>query len=202
MSTATSTNYILDQGKTWSSGNPTVTILYAIPELRSGSAGTNDDVNFFLTVRTSSNADDVITFTSGLATTTTSGAYSAPIELTDVSSGTYDIGIKGKAHITRVLQDVSLTLGNTALNFSETDYSLLTKGSVVLLAGDINGSGISPATFGDDVINSVDLSVILTKLDDTDPTGNYIRSNFNQDTAINSVDLSIMLDNLDVEGDN
>jgi len=199
---AISSNYILDQGKTWSSGDPTITILYAIPQLRYSGAGDNDDVVFFLTVRTSDNEDDVISFTSDTATSTVGGAYHTPIELTDISTGLYDIGFKGKAHLTRVLQDVSITSGNTVLNFSETDYSLETEGSVVLLAGDINGSGVGAANFGDDVVNSVDLSIILAELDDSDPTGNDIRSNFNQDTAINSVDLSIMLDNLDVEGDN
>ncbi len=202
ISTATSSNYILDRGKTWSSGNPTITILYAIPESRSGSENTNDDMNFFITVRTQNDTDDIINFTSDLATTTETGAYMTPIDLTSISPGTYDIGIKGKAQLTRVLQDVPLLDGNTVLNFSTTDYASTTKGSIVILGGDINGTGTSPATFGDDVVNSVDLSVLLPELDDTDPTGNVVRSNINQDTEINSVDLSIMLDNLDVEGDN
>ncbi len=197
-----STNYALDQGKIWSSGYPTVTILYSTPQLRSGAPGSNDDTEFFITIRTSNDNDDVINFTSGLATTGDDGSYSTPIEMTDISAGTYDIGIKGKAHLTKVLQDVPLTTGNTVLNFSSTDYSSATRGSEVLLAGDVNGAGTSPETFGDDVVNSVDLSIILGELDDTDPSGNSIRSNLNQDTAVNSVDLSVMLDNLDEEGDN
>lgn len=60
----------------------------------------------------------------------------------------------------------------------------------------------SAANLGDDVVNSIDLSLLLPDLDETDNTGNAIRVNLNQDTAVNSVDLSIMLDNLDVEGDN
>ena len=72
----------------------------------------------------------------------------------------------------------------------------------MLLTGDISGNLSSAANLGDDVINSVDLSLLLPDLDKTDSTGNAIRANLNQDTVINSVDLSIMLDNLDKEGDN
>lgn len=199
---STSTNYIIDQGKTWTSGDPTVTILFAVPQLRAGTSSTNDDAGFFITIRTSTNADDVILFTSGLATTTTAGAYTTQIELTDIAPGTYDIGFKGNQHITKVLQDVTITTGNTQLNFSSTGYATTTKGSVVLLAGDVSGAGSSAATLGDDVVNSIDLSILLPELDKDDSTGNGIRSNFNQDVVVNSVDLSIMLDNLDKEGDN
>ncbi len=199
---STSSNYIIDQGKTWSSGNPTVTIRFAVPQLRVGAAGTNDDTTFFVTIRTESNSDDVVLFTSELASTTEAGVYETLIELTDISPGVYDIGFKGGQHITKVLQEVTLTTGNTPLNFSSTDYASTTKGSEVLLAGDISGAGTSAATLGDDVINSVDLSLLLPDLDKTDATGNAIRANLNQDSAVNSVDLSIMLDNLDKEGEN
>ena len=128
---STSTNYIVDQGKTWLTvtDNPTVTILFAVPQLRVGASGTNDDAGFFITVRTSVNTDDVVLFTSSLATTTTAGTYTTQIELTGISAGTYDIGFKGHQHLTKVLQDVTISSGTTALNFSSTDYSSTTKGS-------------------------------------------------------------------------
>ena len=197
-----SANYIFDHGTTWIDGNPTVTITYAVPESRTGAVGTNDDVTFFITVRTANDSDDTILFTSDLATTTADGSYTTQIELTGISAGTYDIGIKGHQHITRVLQDVPIVSGNTALNFSTDDYASTTRGKEVLLAGDVNGTGNTPTTLGDDVVNSVDISTLLTVLDDTDGTGNAVRSNINQDTVVNSVDLSVMLTNLDTEGDN
>lgn len=199
---SSSTNYLVDQGKTWIGSNPTVTILFSAPQMRVGDAGTNDDAGFFITVRTSSNADDVVLFTSGLATTTDAGAFATQIELTDISPGTYDIGFKGHQYLTKVLQDVVITSSNTVLNFSTTDYASTTRGSEVLLAGDISGSFESASTLGDDVVNSIDLSLLLPDLDESDSTGNGIRANLNQDTVINSVDLSIMLDNLDAEGEN
>jgi len=200
--TSTSANFIIDQGKTWVGGDPTVTILFAVPQLRVGAAATNDDTTFFVTVRTSTNADDVVLFISSLATTTDAGTYTTPIALTGIAPGTYDMGFKGAQHITKVLQDVSIVSANTPLNFSSTAYASTTKGAEVLLAGDISGAGTTAATLGDDVVNSVDLSLLLPDLDADDPTGNANRANLNQDIVINSVDLSIMLDNLDKEGDN
>lgn len=185
------------------SGTPTTaTVDMAVPEIRDGTPSTNDDVSFFLTVRTATDADDVILFTqSVLASTENDGTYAIPIDLTGIGPGTYDIGIKGHQHITRVLNDVTLVGGNNVLNFSKTDNSV-GKGSVVLLGGDVNGAGSTPATLGDDVVNSVDISTLLTVLDDDDLTGNTLRPNINQDVVVNSVDLSIMIKNLDVEGDN
>jgi len=180
----------------------TATIDMAVPELRDGVASTNDDTEFFLTVRTSTDTDDVILFTqSVLASTSNDGTYTTPITLTGINPGTYDIGIKGHQHITRILNDVTLVGGNNVLNFSKADNST-GKGSVVLLGGDVNGAGTTPATLGDDVVNSVDISTLLSVLDDDDLTGNTLRPNINQDVVVNSVDLSIMIKNLDVEGDN
>lgn len=201
-----SANYLLDQGRTWLSsalttGSSTVTIRYAIPEGRVGALGTNDDTVFYLSVRTASNADDIVLYTTELATTSVDGTYLVELDL-GVATGTYDIGLKGSQHLTRVLQDVPIGVGSTTLNFSTADYASTTRGSVRLLAGDVNGTGDSVATLGDDVVNSVDISTVLTVLDDSDLTGNNIRSNLNQDVVVNSVDLSLMLNNLDAEGDN
>lgn len=179
---------------------PTAEVRWAVPQSRVGVAGTNDDTTFYLTVRTSGNDDDVILFTSALATTTNAGTYPTTT-LTGVPPGTYDIGFKGKQHLTRVMQDVEIASGHNVLNFSQADNSG-SRGDVVLLAGDVSGDATSAATLGDDVVNSIDISLLLDVLDDDDPTGNAVRSNLNQDIVVNSVDLSILLDNIDVEGDN
>jgi len=179
-----------------------VIIQWAVPQNRVGDAGTNDDMLFYLTVRTANNADDVILYTqSELATTTEAGTYATPMFLQGIIPGTYDIGIKGAAQLTRVLDDVILGETTTTLNFTQADNSA-PKGAQTIPAGDVSGAGTTPATLGDDVVNSVDISLLLDVLDDNDPTGNGVRSNLNQDSAVNSVDLSIMLDNLDTEGDN
>lgn len=181
--------------------NVTATIQWLLPQGRVGAAETNDDTTFFITLRTAANGDDVVVETqSSLATSNADGTYSTPIAISS-PSGTYDIGLKGHQHLTRVLQDVVLVNGTNVLNFTQPTNSA-PKGTQVLLAGDVNGAGTTPATLGDDVVNSVDISTLLTVIDDDDPTGNVLRPNLNQDVVVNSVDLSLMISNLDVEGDN
>ena len=177
-------------------------IQWVTPEGRVGAPGTNDDTTFFLTVRTAANNDNVVLFTQPtLLTTNDDGSYSVPIELTGIPSGTYDIGIKGSQHVTRVLQDVVLSGGGVqTLNFTQTDNSA-PRGTQVLLAGDIDGAGTDPATLGSDSVNSVDLSLLIDDVDSDDPTGNALRANLNQDIVVNSIDFSMLIENLDAVGD-
>lgn len=201
---STSTNFIYDHGTIWftSATGINVTIQWAVPELRVGATSTNDDAIFYLTLRTASNADDVIVETMAyLATTSVDGTYSTTISL-NAPVGTYDIGIKTQQHITKVLQDVTLSdTTTTVLNFTNATNSTI-YGALRLLGGDVSGLGTSTSTLGDDVVNSVDISIVLPILDNDDPTGNAIRSNINQDIVVNSVDLSIFLKNLDLDGEN
>ncbi|OGL67307.1 hypothetical protein A2856_01300 [Candidatus Uhrbacteria bacterium RIFCSPHIGHO2_01_FULL_63_20] len=184
-------------------GDVTGTVQWAMPQGRVGATETNDDTDFYFTIRTSSDLDDVILQTipaSSLLTTDVDGTFATTTNLV-VTPGTYDVGFKGSQHLTRVLDDVTLTSGNNVLNFTQTDNSA-PKGSQVLLAGDVNGAGTTPATLGDDVVNAVDISTLLAVLDDDDLTGNGLRPNLNQDVVVNSVDLSLMISNLDEEGEN
>lgn len=181
---------------------PNVIIQWAVPQVRVGDPETNDDEVFYLTLRTPNDDDDSIVYTMPtLVTTTVEGTYLTAINMT-AASGTYDIGIKGESHLTQILNDVFLEGGaTTTLNFTQLDNSA-PKGDRRMVAGDINGEGTSPDTLGDDKVNSVDLSGLLIRLNDLDPTGNNIRANFNQDTKVNSVDLSVILGNLNEEGEN
>jgi len=202
---STSTNYEFWHGTFWEDATSSmdVYIQWAVPESRVGATSTNDDAIFYLTVRTSNNTDDVILYQMpDLKKTTIAGTYSTSITITGLTADTYDIGIKTHQHITKVLQDIPLSDSTiTRLNFTQPDNST-TYGSIRLLAGDISGTTSTPADLGDDVINSVDLSIMINDLDKDDMSGNGIRSNVNQDPVVNSVDLSLLLKNLDLEGDN
>jgi hypothetical protein len=178
--------------------NPTVQVVNVLPELRIGASDTNDDVTYYLTARS---GGSVLFTQSNLLSTDNAGYATDVVALTGLSDGSYDIGIKTQQHLTRILRGVSVTSATTtALNFTDPANGSAT-GSQVLLAGDIDNTATSPATLGDDVVNSVDLSLLINKLDVDDPSGNTLRANLNQDVVVNSVDLSIMLKNLDVEGD-
>ena len=200
---STSTHYEFWHGTFWEdSGEPKVTIKWAVPEKRVGATSTNDDAIFYLTVRTSDDSDDVVLYTMpDLATTTIAGIYATSITMTGITDGVYDVGIKTHQHLTKLIQNVTLSSATTTvLNFTNTTNTTV-YGSGVLLAGDISGTTSTPADLGDDVVNSVDLSIIINDLDKDDLTGNDIRSNLNEDVVVNSVDLSLMLKNLDVEGE-
>ena len=180
------------------SGNSQAVINMIAPEGRVGAQATNWDTNFYLTVKTL--GDSTIYTQPVLAASDDRGKYLTPIDLTGVVSGNYNILIKGAQHLTRKMSNISLSDGLNTLNFTQSDNSTAT-GTVVLLAGDINGTGVDPATLGDDVINAVDLNIMLAVLDQDDLTGNTVRANLNQDIVVNSVDMSLLLKNLDVEGD-
>lgn len=198
---STSTNYVYWHGTFWEEDidEMLVTIQWAVPEMRVGATSTNDDAIFYLTVKDPA-THAVIYSMPNLATTTVEGIYATTISLGLLPVGNYDIGIKTHQHITKILRNVPLGLGMTVLNFTQLDNSA-PYGTVRLLAGDVSGSTSTPALMGDDVVNSIDLSIIINDLDKDDLTTRGIRSNLNQDPVINSVDLSLMLKNLDVEGD-
>ncbi|MBU2566255.1 hypothetical protein KKG46_01705 [Patescibacteria group bacterium] len=199
---STSTNYVYWHGTFWDEElqQVTATIQWAVPELRVGATSTNDDAIFYLTLKDPS-THAVLYTTPTLASTTVQGTYLTPLDLGSVAPGFYDIGIKTHQHLTKILRSVPLSSGNVVLNFSQADNSS-PFGDIRLLAGDISGSTTTPATLGDDVVNSVDLSIIINDLDKDDLSHRGIRSNLNQDPVVNSVDLSLMLKNLDLEGDN
>ncbi len=195
---STSTNYIYEHGAFWDQeqASTTCTIKWATPEGRSGTAETNDHVTFYLIVK---GGGSTVLITP-LATTSHAGTTSEQIDLSILGPGSYDIGIKTNQHITKMLRGVAIATGTNVLNFTQANNSS-SKGSVRLLAGDVNGAGNTTSTLGDDVINSVDASLIISQLDQADPTSDTYRGNLNFDSVVNAVDLSLLIKNLDVHGD-
>ena len=195
---AATSNMLLDLDVT---GGVGAQIKWATPELRYGPPETNDDADFFLTVSdTSTHA--IVYAQTVTATTYIDGTYtSSTIFFPPVAAGTYDVGIKTNQHLTRKLRNVALIDGVNTLNFTQPDNSA-PKGSQVLLAGDINMAGTSTATYGDDKVNGLDLSVMLNDFNSIDPTAHAYRSNLTRDTKVNALDLTIILKNFNQVGDN
>lgn len=176
-------------------------VKWAVPEARVGASSTNWNTTYYLTVRDASDYNNILYVSPSLATTTEAGENLNPETFTNVASGTYDVFIKTDQHLSRKLNDVSLSdIGVNTLNFTQADNSA-SFGPVRLLAGDINLSGVSTSTLGDDVVNSVDLGVMIDNLDSNDLTTKGLRANLNRDIVVNAVDLGVMIDNLDKEGD-
>lgn len=203
-----SPNYFLRQGTSWIGGSATGTaflsILYSAPQGRVGSD--NDDSIFYLTVRSATNTDDQIIATQvDLATTSVAGSYAGVIAIPGVFlPGTYDIGMKTDQNLTKILQDVPLTASPVTLNFTatSTDYASTTRGTEVLLTGDVSDLGISPDTLGDDVVNVVDVNLVVASLDATTTPDTKLREDLNQDEVVNVVDITLQVGNLDKNGEN
>jgi len=178
------------------------TEIRANPEQRSGITGTNYDTTYALSIFTPDNLNRILRYQyPALLSTSISGVSNVYIvPPTSLTAGNYDAVFKSKAHLSRILDNVYLQLGENYLNFTNTT-NVPTIGSRTLIAGDISGAATSPGTMGDDVINSVDLSILLQRFGTSDPSGNNVRANLNQDTTVDSTDLNILLGNLDKVGD-
>ena len=189
-------------GGGWQPQYVTITQIRAYPEQRSGSAGSNYDTQYYLSFYGSNNQDRTLLYQyPSLLNTSNLGVSNIFIvPPASITAGNYDPIIKSKTHLSRVLDNAYLQLGENILNFTNITNTT-TIGSRILIAGDINGAGTSLDTYGDDVINSVDLSILMQQLGSSDSSGNSIRANLNQDTIVDQADLNILLGNLDMEGD-
>jgi len=171
------------------------------PEQRFLGNGNNYDTEFYFYLLNADNLNHQVIYQySSLLSSNPSGVAFPYTTLDGVVSGVYDALIKPKAHLAKLQNNVYLQVGNNNLNYTNSDNGV-TIGSVTLTAGDIDGAGSSPNSFGDNVINSVDISVLLGQFGSNDFSGNSIRANLNQDTVVDQADLNILLGNLDKEGD-
>ncbi len=169
----------------------------AHPEQRSGN--NNYDTSAYFKIMNPDNQNHQVLYSqSSLVDLDNLGVNSSTTQLFSLDEGNYDISLKAKSHLTLILDNVHLYPGGNLLNFTN-EISSPTIGSVVLLAGDIDGLGTSPSSLGDDVINAVDLSILLSAIGISDPLGSN-RANLNQDTTVDQLDLNILLGNLDKEG--
>jgi hypothetical protein len=180
-----------------------ITDITARPEQRYSGNGNNYDTEFYFYLLNSDNSNHTIpVYQYPISLTSNASGVAYPnVTLPDnVTPGTYDALIKSKAHLAKLQDNFYLKAGDNSINFTSPDNSAAI-GSSVLTAGDIDGAGNSPNSFGDNVINSVDLSILLSQIGSSDPSGNSIRSNLNQDNTVNQSDLNILLGNIDKEGD-
>lgn len=107
----------------------------------------------------------------------TSDAGLGRAQFTTFPPANYDVALKGLSHLRKVLTNVPLLE-----EINPVDFTL--GGSFYLLAGDTKYPQ-------DDQVNSLDLSVLLNKLN----TGDEI-SDLNRDMGVNSIDINMLIANL------
>jgi len=199
--TCTTTCQIMSGGSRPPSTQVLINEITVRPEQRFVGNGNNYDTDFYFYLLNADNLNHQTVYQySSLLSSNSSGVAFPYATLDGVVPGVYDALIKPKAHLAKLQNNAYFQAGDNNLNFTNPDNGP-TIGSSVLIAGDIDGAGNSPNSFGDNVINSVDISVLLSQFGSNDPSGNFIRANFNQDTVVDQADLNILLGNLDKEGD-
>jgi hypothetical protein len=165
----------------------------AFPGQRSGSAGTNYDTDLTFSILSN---DGLVTRYKNSFIVSSNNAGSAFLQVEPgLEQGNYKASIKTEQHLSKLLSGVYLQNGSNILNFTNLVNSV-SIGSEKLTPGDINLAGNSAYSLGDDVVNSVDLAILLSKMGQTDPTGNIQRANLNQDGVVDALDLNILLGNL------
>ena len=157
------------------------------------------------------------------------GVWSGSYTVKGLEAGNYDIYLTGYSHLRRKLKDYALQASNNELVFTYdevTAENMIQAGTLVdsdplypLLAGDagvaydaddscgpnisscIVGGSFSGDEWGDNEINSLDLSSVLTKLYLNTPT-DIMKEDLDKNAEVNSIDLSMTLNNLYRTGDN
>ena len=179
--------------------NIVIADITAYPEQRSGTVNYDTDFTFSILNPDNQNHQVIYQYPYLLSSNNSGVSYVSAV-LSMINEGTYDVAIKTESHLSKVLDNTYLHIGDNSLNFTN-EENLPQIGSVVLIAGDINGTGGTLESLGDDVINAIDLSILLNRFGSSDFTGNSVLANLNQDGVVDETDLNILLGNLDKEGD-
>jgi len=185
--TSNSPSYELDHGFFYPDSVVTITFIVA-PEKRVQSAPNGDmDPNWDCSdvkLQIRSVGTKTILFETTVGPTDTDGQWTTLIP-TVLTSGVYDVAVKGISHLTLLKSSVTLIPGTNLVDMTD-DGSGTT---VYMLASDVN------LTFGDDKVNSLDIATSLSDLN----TSVY-RTDLNQDDKVNSLDLGIVIANLNLVG--
>jgi hypothetical protein len=119
-------------------------------------------------------------FTQVVLTNANGVAVMEPIDTSMLPAGTYDVAVKGSAHLREVFPNYSFYSHQFNLDLAATGKELK--------AGD---------TVNDNYINSLDLSYMIRNL----YSGSNVKSDLNRDGVVNSLDVSNLSINLYEKGD-
>ncbi len=123
--------------------------------------------------------------------TDNNGHYTGLV-LTGTSPGTYDIAVKGYAHLRKRLNNVTLTAGTNNIDFTFA-------GTEKLLCGDVYVNGAYPD--GDNMVNSVDVTYLTSRWAINDAGVSDERADVDENGQVNSLDMTKVVNNYAVVGD-
>jgi len=123
--------------------------------------------------------------------TDNNGHYTG-LQLTGTGPGTYDIAVKGYAHLRKRLNNVVLSGGANNIDFTFA-------GSEKLLCGDVYTNGSYPD--GDNTVNSVDVTYLTSKWAVNDAGVSDERADVDENGQVNSLDMTKTVNNYAVVGE-
>ena len=123
--------------------------------------------------------------------TNNSGQYTG-LALTGISPGTYDLAIKGYAHLRKRLNNTTLVSGVNNIDFTFA-------GTEKLLCGDVYVNGSYPD--GDNTVNSVDVTYLTSRWAINDAGVSDERADVDENGQVNSLDMTKVVNNYAVIGD-
>ena len=181
-----SDNYRVRHGTTYDDNAGNVTLDFrAVPEKRLPG---HLDSRVIVEVRTPSNVSGPALYR-GIVNTDVTGLYDGALAL-GIDAGIYDIYVKGFSHLKKMVHEYTLDAGANYIDFTATDS---------LLAGDVNVLNSADVFLeGDDMVNSIDLAILIEKLDQS---GDIEKTDLNMDGMVNAIDLGVMIENIDKTGE-
>jgi hypothetical protein len=122
----------------------------------------------------------------------TSGIYTGT--LNNVTPGTYDIYIKGWAHLSRKTANFTVSTTNTILDISDAAHTLIGGDTVCI-------NPCSNTSWSDNKINILDLGKVLKDYDPIPAVPTTSLADLNLDGKVNILDLGMVLKNYNLEGE-
>jgi hypothetical protein len=184
---STSPNYNLRHGHLYPKGEVTIDFT-VIPEKRIPAVG-NDGTKVIIDVYAVGGAVPLNSYF--YYDTDNNGNYTG-LALSGTSPGTYDIAVKGYAHLRKRLNNVVLTSGVNTIDFTFA-------GTDKLLCGDVYVNGAYPD--GDNMVNSVDVTYLVSKWAVNDAGVSDERADVDENGQVNSLDMTKTVNNYAVTGD-
>jgi len=183
-----SNNYNLRHGHQYPNENIVSLNFIAVPEKRIPLSG-NDSTRVLIYIYNP--GDNVPIQTYSYYDTDNNGSY-VGLVLIGISPGTYDIAVKGYAHLRKRLSNVVLNEGNNNIDFTFV-------GTDKLLCGDVYTNGSYPD--GDNTVNSVDVTYLVSKWANNDSGVSDERADVDENGQVNSLDMTKVVNNYAVIGD-
>ena len=185
---STSPNYNIRHGHLYPNDSDVTIDFTVIPEKRIPAVG-NDGTRVIIDVYAVGGSIPLNSYS--YYDTDNNGHYTGLV-LTGTSPGTYDIAVKGYAHLRKRLNNVVLTGGVNNIDFTFA-------GAEKLLCGDVYVNGAYPD--GDNMVNSVDVTYLTSRWAINDGGVSDERADVDENGQVNSLDMTKTVNNYAVVGD-